>query len=182
VDAQDGYFDLRSDDIRTNIRFSDWPGVLRDESAVLAIGDNVIAFGWLGATSLTSGGALDVVGVYVEDRKTYFTLSQAIDTIDDSDAPILPPSGGFGPVDNSASLTGVISEIAEGNLILRAGEVDVPVQMSSLSHNPYDDIGSQVLKIGDTIMINGPLTRNSSGEFGLRATRVTRISVVEAAR
>ncbi len=178
VDALDGYYVLRSDGVRTNIRFRDWPADLPGGRAVLGIGDVVTATGWLGATSLT----LDVVSVYVEDRNAYFTLSQTVDTADEGSAPIFLPSPGFGPADSSASFTGVISEIGDGELTLRAGELNVPVEMSSLSRNPFDDIGSQRLNIGDTIMIDGTVQRNSGGEIGLQAIRVTSIFVVEAVR
>lgn len=178
VDALDGYYVLRTEGMRANIKFSDWPAEYRGR-VVLGLGDAVTATGWLDATSLTVGGALDVVAVYVEDKNTYFTLNQTVDSVYQKLAPRLPPSG---DAEHSVSLTGVISEIGNDNLTLSVGKMMILVDMSSLSRNPFDDIGSQKLEIGTAVMIDGVVERNTSGAVDLLAHRVTSIIVVDPKR
>lgn len=181
VDAPGGYYVVRSEGGRTKIRFRGWPSDLPGDRSVLSIGDNVTAVGWLGPDALTVDGILDIVGVYVEDRHAYFVLSQSEVSSSKSAASIFPPSGGFGPVDGRTSLTGVISEIGEDELTLRAGDVQIPTETSSLSYDPFDDIGSQRLSLGDTVTVGGILERNAEKGPRLRAARVTSIFVISAA-
>jgi hypothetical protein len=177
VDRPDDYYVVRSDGGRTRIRFRGWPEELPGDRSVLGIGDNVRATGWLGEDTLAVGGILDVVGVYVEDRRAYFALGEFADGA----VPFLPPIGGIGPVDGRTSLTGVIGEIGTGELVLRAGELRIPVATSSLRYNPFDDVGSQRLRPGDTVTVEGTLDRSSEDGPRLRADRITSIFVVGAA-
>lgn len=180
VDDLDGYYVLRSDGGRTKIRFRGWPKDLPANPSILGIGDDVTVVGWLGPDTLTVGGILDVMGVYVEDRRAYFALSASADDASERAAPILPPSGGFGPVNGRASLTGIISEIGDGELTLQAGDVRILVETSSLSYDPFDENGSQRLSLGDTVTVGGVLERNIKDGPRLRADRVTSIFVIIA--
>jgi len=181
VDALDGHYVVKSEGGRTKIRFRGWPSDLSGDRSVLGIGDNVTAVGWLGLDALTADGILDIVGVYVEDRHAYFALSGSDVSASKSPAPILLPSGGFGPVDGRASLTGIISEIEDGELNVRAGDIRILVETSSLSYNPFDDIGIQRLTLGDTVTVGGVLEQNAEDGPRLRADRVTTIFVISAA-
>ncbi len=181
VDALDGYYVIRSEGGRTKIRFLGWPRDLPGDRPVLGIGDDVTAVGWLGPDTLTVGGTLDVEGVYVEDRRAYFAISEFADGASGDFAPILLPSSGFGPVDGRASITGVISEVGDGALTLRAGDVQISVETSALNYDPFDAIGSQMLSLGDTVTVGGVLERNAEDGPQLRADRVTSIFVLSTA-
>jgi len=148
---------------------------------VLGIGDNITTVGRLGPDALTFDGTLDVVGVYVEDRNAYFALSEFAASSLKSAASIFPPNLGFGPVDGRVNLTGVISEIDKGDLTLQAGGVRIPIETSSLNYNPFDNIGSQRLRLGDTVTVGGVLEKNAEDGPSIRADRVTSIFVISAA-
>lgn len=180
VDKFEGYYVIRSDGGRSNIRFQGWPKNLPGNRPILGIGDNVTAIGWLGPDSLTVDGFLDVVGVYVEDRNAYFALSESAVSSSKSATSIFPPNLGFGPVDGRVSLIGVISEIDKSDLTVLAGGVRIPIETSSLNYNPFDNIGSQRLRLGDTVTVGGVLETNAEDGPSVRADRVTSIFVISA--
>lgn len=181
VDAYDDYYVIRSDGGRMNIRFDGWPKNLPGKRPVLGIGDNIRAVGSIGPNALAADGSMDVVAVYVEDRNAYFALSGSVVSTSDIDALTFPPNLGFGPVDGRVSLTGVIAEIDKGVLVVRAGDVRIPVETSSLNYNPFDTIGSQRLKLGDSVTVGGVLETNAENEPSIRADRITSIFIVSAA-
>ncbi len=181
VNAYEDHYVIRSDGGRMNIRFDGWPKSLPGNRPVLGIGDNIRAVGSIGPNALNVDGFIDVVAVYVEDRNAYFALSGSAVSASDIDALTLPPNLGFGPIDGRVSLTGVIVEIDKGMLVVRAGGVRMTVETSSLNYNPFDTIGSQRLKIGDSVTVGGVLEPNAADEPSLKADRITSIFIVSAA-
>ncbi|THV12629.1 hypothetical protein [Rhizobium rhizophilum] len=181
VDAYEDYYVIRSDGGRVNIRFNGWPESLPGKRPVLGIGDNIRAVGSVGPNALNADGTMDVVAVYVEDRNAYFALSGSAVSSSEIGALTFPPHLGFGPIDGRVSLTGVIVEIDKGVLVVGAGGVRMTVETSSLNYNPFDTIGSQRLKLGDSVTVGGVLKPNAADEPSIKADSITSIFIVSAA-
>ncbi|KQW25471.1 hypothetical protein ASE36_21290 [Rhizobium sp. Root274] len=181
VDAYENYYVVRSDGGRLNIQFNGWPEILPDRRPVLGIGDNIRAVGAIGPNALNADGVVDVIAVYVEDRNAYFALSGSAVSASDIDALTLPPNLGFGPIDGRVSLTGVIVEIDKGVLVVQTGGIRMTVESSSLNYNPFDTVGRQHLKLGDTVAVGGVLEPNATDEPRIKADRITSIFIVSAA-
>lgn len=181
IDVVDGTYTVRSDRARIQLQLSDWPSDFQGEGDMLDIGDSVTATGWLDVDTLSPDGALDVLAVYVEDSRTYYTLAQATTIAKWSGMQLPPPSGGFGPVEHSVSLVGIIEEIDGDEAFFSAGEFGILVNTSSLNYDPFDDVGVEGLTLGDTVIVDGMLEQGSDGSPQLQAQSLTRIVVVEAA-
>lgn len=180
IDVEDGIFSVRSGRSRIQLQLTDWPSDLQSRGQVMDIGDSVTATGWFNTEIFTDGGVLSVVSLHVEDLRTYFTLGQSNTVADRGNMQLLPPSGGFDPIEHSISLIGTIVEINGDEMVVSAGEAELAVNTASLKYDPFDNVGIESLNIGDTVMIDGMLDQGMDLRTQLEAQQLTRIVVVDA--
>ena len=145
----------------------------------MGVGDNVTVTGWLDESFLRSG-SLDILGVYVEDRRAFFTLGEAAGGTGEEMRPVVVPTDTLGR-EGSASMTGTIVELSGEGFILRTGPAEVAVDTTSLFYNPYDDVGVQVLEAGDRVHVTGVLGTGFPEQPVINAYGVTDIHIVGAA-
>jgi hypothetical protein len=144
----------------------------------MGVGDNVTVTGWLDESFIRSG-SLDIVGVYVEDRRAFFTLGEEGAGNGDGMHPLVVPTDTLGR-EGSASLTGTIVEMQDDAFVLRAGSADVVVDTTPLFYNPYDDVGVQILEVGDRVHVTGALGTGFPEQPLINADGVTDIHILGA--
>jgi hypothetical protein len=178
VDSVGSNLVLRHEGGIVEVNFSGWPERVPGGPRIMGIGDRVTVTGWLDESFFRSG-SLDILGVYVEDRRAFFTLGEEGDGDDTDLQPSVVPTDTLGR-EGSASMTGTILELLGDGFVLRVGPADVTVDTSGLFYNPYDDVGIQVLKVGDRVHVTGALGTGFPEQPVIEADGVTDIHIVGA--
>ena len=96
----------------------------------MGVGDKVTVTGWLDERFMQTG-SLDILGVYVADRRAFFTLGQEGRGNEAGLHPSVVPTDTLGR-EGSASMTGTIVELRDDGFVLRAGPADVVVDTTPL--------------------------------------------------
>ena len=178
VDAVGGNLVLRHAGGIVEVNFSGWPERVPGGPRVMGVGDTVTVTGWLDESFIRSG-SLDILGVYVEDRRAFFTLGEAESGNGEGMRPLVVPTDTLGR-EGDASMTGTIVELQDEAFVLRAGPAEVLVDTTPLFYNPYDDVGIQVLEIGDRVHVTGTLETGFPDQSVSNADGVTDIHIVGA--
>ncbi|MDF0603960.1 hypothetical protein P1J78_24950 [Psychromarinibacter sp. C21-152] len=179
VDDVGGNLVLRHDGGRVEVNFRSWPERAPDGPRIMSIGDGVTVTGWLDKDFIDTG-SLDILGVYVEDRRAFFALGGSEPGDGDALRPLVVPTDTLGREGN-ASMTGIIIEMQADGFVLQAGPAEVVVDTSRLFYNPYDDVGIQVLKTGDRVHVSGTLGTGFPEQPVIHADGVTDIFVIAPA-
>lgn len=179
VDSVGSNLVLRHEGGVVEVNFSGWPERVPGGPRIMGVGDNVTVTGWLDERFMRSG-SLDILGVYVEDRRAFFTLGEEGGGDGAGLRPSVVPTDTLGR-EGSASMTGTIVEMRDEGFVLRAGPADVVVDTTSLFYNPYDDVGIQVLEVGDRVHVTGALGTGFPEQPVIDADGVTDIHIVGAA-
>jgi hypothetical protein len=178
VDSVGGNLVLRHEGGVVEMNVSGWPERAPGGPRIMGVGDNVTVTGWLDESFIRSG-SLDIVGVYVEDRRAFFTLGEEGAGNGDGMHPLVVPTDTLGR-EGSASLTGTIVEMQDDAFVLRAGSADVVVDTTPLFYNPYDDVGVQILEVGDRVHVTGALGTGFPEQPLINADGVTDIHILGA--
>lgn len=170
---------LRHEGGVVEVNFSGWPERVPGGPRIMGVGDNVTVTGWLDERFMRTG-SLDILGVYVEDRRAFFTLGQEGGGNEAGLRPSVVPTDTLGR-EGSASMTGTIVEMRDEGFVLRAGPADVVVDTTPLFYDPYDDVGIQVLEVGDRVHVAGALGTGFPEQPVIEADGVTDIHIVGVA-
>ena len=179
VDSVGGNLVLRHEGGVVEVNVSGWPERVPGGPRVIGVGDTVTVTGWLDESFIRSG-SLDILGVYVEDRRAFFTVGEGGSGDGEGMRPLVVPTDTLGR-EGSASMTGTIIEMQEDAFVLRAGPADILVDTSSLFYDPYDDVGIQVLEVGDRVHVTGALGTGFPEQPVINADGVTDIHILGAA-
>ena len=179
VDAVDGNLVLRHDGGRVEVNFRSWPERAPGGPRIMGVGDVVTVTGWLDENFIDTG-SLEILGVYVEDRRAFFTLSEAARGDGEELRPLVVPIDTLGREGN-ASMTGTIVQLQANGFVLQAGPVEVVVDTSPLFYNPFDDVGVQVLESGDRVHVSGKLGIGFPEQPVIHADGVTDIFIIAPA-
>lgn len=158
VDAVGGNRILRHGGGLVEVNFRGWPERAPDGPRIMGVGDVVTVTGWLDENFIDTG-SLDILGVYVADRRAFFALGEAARSDGEERRPLVVPTDTLGR-EGDASMAGTIVELRADGFLLQAGPAEVVVDTSPLFYNPYDDVGVQVLESGDRVHVSGTLGTN----------------------
>ena len=179
VDSVGSNLVLRHEGGVVEVNFSGWPERVPGGPRIMAVGDIVTVTGWLDERFMRRG-SLDILGVYVEDRRSFFTLGEEASGDGAGLRPSVLPTDTLGR-EGSASMTGTIVEMRAEGFVLRAGPADIVVDTRPLFYDPYDDVGVQVLEVGDRVHVTGALGTGFPEQPVIEADGVTDIHIVGAA-
>ena len=179
VDSVGSNLVLRHEGGVVEVNFSGWPERVPGGPRIMGVGDNVTVTGWLDERFMRTG-SLDILGVYVADRRAFFTLGEEGGGDGAGLRPSVVPTDTLGR-EGSASMTGTIVEMRDEGFVLRAGPADVVVDTTPLFYDPYDDVGVQVLEVGDRVHVTGGLGTGFPERPVIEADGVTDIHIVGVA-
>ena len=166
INAQDQSFTLDYGDGTVTVEMDDWDWY--DENAEMLEGNKVTVYGEID-DDLYETTSIEASSVYNEDLGTYFYANSADEEYtDDYDFWM-----DYDPIVVGQSvIRGIVTSVDDREFTIDRGVRELQVDTGEMAYNPMDNLGYQIVDVGDYVSVSGEMDNDFWEERELVANTV----------